>query len=280
MPQETGRIEECWREHERTLDADGGIRSATLYYLVFDLTTEAAVLDFAYANIAKTIEHGGRAVDLDSIDIEERLTEDIWKIAAQYPQKNGTTSESGAEDEPEFSLDISSGTKHITHAKVHIGSYAPPGKTAPDFGGAINVDSENKVNGVDVTSCSLSFSEKHYFTNSKMTNAFKRTLGDLAGCVNNGSFKGWAAGEVLFIGASGSRRGKTSKDKWEITFRFNVSRNATNIHVDDITIPSKRGWDYLWVLYANNVDQNRLTKKAVAAYVEQVYDYANFSALS
>lgn len=272
-----GRIDEIWSERQQVFDADGGILSATVYYLVFDLTTEKDVLNFAVAHVPASISEGGRIVYLGNVNIEQRLTETVWKVAAEYPSATATT-ESGGEV-PEFSLDISSGSKHITHAKVHIGSYAPSGKTAPDYGGAINVDAENKVNGVDIVSCNLSFSEKHFFTDSQMSTSFKLTLSDLAGCVNSGAFRGWSAGEVLFVGASGSRRGKTSKDKWEITFRFAVSKNATSIHIDDITIPSKRGWDYLWVKYADDVDGNKLTKKVVAAYVEQVYDYASFNAL-
>ena len=83
-PSWTGRIEECWKEREQVVDADGGIRSATVYYLVFDNEDEAGVMACALANVPGTITLGGRTVELDSIDIEERLTADIWKIAAQY----------------------------------------------------------------------------------------------------------------------------------------------------------------------------------------------------
>ncbi|MBN4052529.1 hypothetical protein JYT82_00275 [bacterium AH-315-K20] len=100
----------------------------------------------------------------------------------------------------------------------------------------------------------------------------------LTGKVNNGVFRGFAAGECLFLGASGSKR---SDSDWEISFRFAASPNATNLTVGDITGIAKKGWEYLWVRYADAVDDTAkaLVKKPSAAHVEQVYDSGNFAAL-
>jgi len=100
----------------------------------------------------------------------------------------------------------------------------------------------------------------------------------LTGKVNNASWKGFAAGEVLFLGVSGSKRGE---DDWEITFRFAASPNRTNIQIGNITVASKKGWEYLWVRYADVEDggSNTLVKQPVAVYVEKVYEEGDFSAL-
>jgi len=68
---------------------------------------------------------------------------------------------------------------------------------------------------------------------------------------------------------------------WEITFRFAASLNRTGISVGSITGIAKKGWEYLWVRYADVEDagSNTLVKQPVAAYVEQVYEYGNFAAL-
>ncbi len=96
--------------------------------------------------------------------------------------------------------------------------------------------------------------------------------------VNSGPFRGFAAGEVLFLGASGTKRGGGD---WEITFRFAASRNRTNLTIGDITGISKKGWEYLWVRYADAEDANAkaLIKKPVAVYVEKVYEEGDFGAL-
>jgi hypothetical protein len=101
---------------------------------------------------------------------------------------------------------------------------------------------------------------------------------NLTGKVNNASFKGMAAGECLFLGASGSRRGS---EKWEINFRFAGSPNRSGIQIGAITGIAKKGWEYLWVRYADEADAtaHALVKKPVGVYIERVYEEGNFSSL-
>lgn len=49
----------------------------------------------------------------------------------------------------------------------------------------------------------------------------------------------------------------------------------------DITGINKKGWEYLWVRYADAEDTSAkvLVKEPIAAYVEQVYPYGNFAGL-
>ena len=95
--------------------------------------------------------------------------------------------------------------------------------TAPDFGGAIGVDNDGNVNGVDITMPVMHFSETHFFKASCVTTTFKKRLAGLTGTINKSAFRGFQAGEVLFLGAAGTRRGTDSEDEWEITYRFAVS---------------------------------------------------------
>ncbi|RMF94392.1 MAG: hypothetical protein D6741_12675, partial [Planctomycetota bacterium] len=117
-----------------------------------------------------------------------------------------------------------------------------------------------------------------YIDASLVTDAYKATLYNLTGTVNNATFRNFAAGEVLFMGASGSKRGPGD---WEITFRFAASPNVTGLTIGEITGINKNGWDYLWVAYADDVDDaaKELIKKPIAAYVERVYRYTDFSLL-
>jgi len=103
-----------------------------------------------------------------------------------------------------------------------------------------------------------------------VTPAYKATLFALTGRVNDGTFKGFAAGECLFLGATGSKRGSGD---WEITYRFAASPNATNLTLGDITGINKKGFEYLWVRYEDVEDTTAkaLVKRATAVYVEKVY---------
>ena len=143
------------------------------------------------------------------------------------------------------------------------------------------MDNEGNVNGVDVTMPVLNFTETHTMSGSRVSTAYKKNVAALTGTVNRYSFRGFAAGEVLFLGASGTKRSKKASAPWEITFRFAVSPNQSGLSVGKLTVPNKRGWDYLWVRYADKVSDNRknVVKEPVAAYVEQVYPEGDFGNL-
>jgi len=85
------------------------------------------------------------------------------------------------------------------------------------------------------------------------------------------------AGEVLFLGASGDD--STASEFVDVMYRFAASPNRENIEIGDITVTSKLGWEYLWVRYEDGVDQNMIVQRPVAAYVEQVYGYGDFSVI-
>jgi hypothetical protein len=172
-------------------------------------------------------------------------------------------------------LDTGGGTQHITQSRATVSKHAPAGETAPDFKGAIGVTTDS-VEGTDITIPIFNFAETHYVPTAAVTDGYKLALFSLTGKANDAAFRGFQAGEVLFLGASGSKRGK---DDWEITFRFAASLNITGLGVGDIVGIDKKGWEYLWVRYADAEDENVLVKQPIAAYVEQVYQEADFSGL-
>jgi hypothetical protein len=202
----------------------------------------------------------------------ERIAETAWEGTVRYgllePLDTGESS---------FSFDTGGGTQHITQGLATVNAYAPAGQTPPDFEGAIGVTGDS-VEGIDITVPVYNFTETHYIPVAAVTPAYKAVLFALTGSVNNAVFRGFAAGEVLFLGASGSQRGQ---DDWEITFRFAASPNVTGLVVGSITSIDKRGWDYLWVRYADMEDTTAkaLVKRPVAVYVEQVYPFADLSGL-
>jgi hypothetical protein len=192
----------------------------------------------------------------------------VWEVTARYGKKEPKDT-----NDSSFSFDTGGGTTHITQSLETKGKYAPPGKNAPDFQGAIGVTTDS-VEGTDITIPIYSFTETHYLPVAVVTGAYKAALFFLTGKVNNAVFKGFAPGEVLFMGASGSQRGE---EDWEITFRFAASPNVTNLSVGPITGIDKKGWEYLWVRYADAEDEKVLVKQPIAAYVEKVYDQGDFS---
>ncbi|MDD5597633.1 MAG: hypothetical protein PHV82_06795 [Victivallaceae bacterium] len=267
------RIEPAFFDRTQAIDDDGNYTTAEIPYFVFEVEDEDAAIAFALANVPIMYN----SIPLESIEIDERISANVFKVTAQYKAGFDETNTSSDDDsDPVYSFDTGGGTQHLTQSLETISKYP---STAPDYSGAIGYDGED-VKGVDVTMPIMNFSETHYLKPSKVTTKYKKTIGELTGSVNNGAFKGYTEGEVLFLGASGSRRGDSSSNLWEVTYKFAVSANRKSIKVGDLTVTEKKGWDYLWVRYADDVkDKKTLVKKPIAAYVEKVYERKDFGNL-
>lgn len=185
-----------------------------------------------------------------------------------------------------FRFDTTGGTEHLTHSLATISSHAANGNPT-DYKGAIGVTKDN-VEGVDITVAQFGYTVTRTVKSSDMTDAYIETIESLTGTTNNGAFSvttddgvtlTLATGENLFLGAQGEFR--ESEDDWQIRFRFAKSRNKANIQVGPMTGISKKGWEYLWVRYAEEEDANsgRLAKRPIEAYVEKVYEEGNHDAL-
>lgn len=202
----------------------------------------------------------------------ERIGDQDWQATVRY---GGLEAEDYGLISVEF--EIGSQTTRMTQSYATVGIYPAPGRPAPIFYGAINVTRDG-VEGVDVEIPTCEWTETWRFPDGTITPGYNGILYLLTGRVNNNTFRGFATGEVLFRGASGR---KTRQDAWEISYRFAASPNATGLTVGEITNISKKGWEYLWVLYEDYEDNTamKLVKRPVAVYVEQVYPYGNFSLL-
>ena len=273
----TTRVEEAYSERDQTINAKGEVTEIEIPYLVFEAADEDAALAAARTKAASRTVSG---MVLDELEVTERVNKDTWKVKAIYKDEDSDDPADPDEDEEttSFAFDTGGGTMHRNQSLKTV-SKVP--NDAPDFNGAIEVDNEGNVNGVDVTMPVLNFTETHTMNGSRVTTSYKKTVAALTGTVNSSGFRGFSAGEVLFLGASGTKRSKKPNAPWEITFRFAVSPNQSSLQVGKLKVPNKRGWDYLWVRYADKVAQNRknVIKEPVAAYVEQVYPTGDFGNL-
>ena len=274
---DTVRVEEAYSERDETIDAKGNVTEIEIPYFVFNVDDESKALSAVKSN-----HKAVTGMTLESVETVERINDTTWKVKAIYETDEDGGGDDGSanddEDTTMFAFDTGGGTKHINQSLKTDGRYP---NTAPDFAGAIGVDNEGNVNGVDVTMPVLNFTETHTLNGGRVTTSYKKTLAALTGTVNSGSFRGFSRGEVLFLGASGTKRSKKASAPWEITYRFAVSPNQAGLQVGDIKVTRKYGWDYLWVRYADKVVEGgkNVVKKPVAAYVEMVYPEGDFGNL-
>ena len=101
-----------------------------------------------------------------TLEISERINQDIFKVLVTYEMDVFGGSTGDNEPEPSFAFDTGGGSKHVNQS---IATVSRTPSDAPDYGGAISVDSEGNVNGIDITMPVMNFSETHYFRASKVT---------------------------------------------------------------------------------------------------------------
>lgn len=249
----------------------GDTETTELRYIVTELANEDDVIVL----VAYTAPTDLGPMRRMSIEVTP-LGNNIWDCVVQYE---------GAE-EPEYTFETGGATTHITQSLATVAKYPlgdpfaepEPILDPPNFRGAIGVNGDS-IDGTDITIPQFNFTEVHKVPAAAVTGAYKLALFHATGKTNNATFKGFAAGEVLFLGASGSKSGR---GHWTVTFKFAASPNVTNLAVGEtITVASKKGWEYLWVRFRDEEDAaaQTLVKRPTAAYVERVYESADFSTL-
>lgn len=210
----------------------------------------------------------------------EPLGPDIWRATVEYRPAprihwQGEPGDGGAGNEllDEWSFSISTATAHRELAinTQRYGNYT-------DYGHQIAVDENGKPHGVDYFVPTMRFSERHRVNATLVTEAWVKARADQIATTNNAAFRGFPAGEVLFLGLQGNR---TTLDEWELEWEFAREPNVTlHVTIDgiDVDVP-KKGWEYVWFEYRPDVASGVRKLVLKAAHVNQIYESSNFALL-
>jgi hypothetical protein len=217
----------------------------------------------------------------DFVSLDEQLGPGLWAGSAHYVLKDKSEPDTG---ESVYSFDTTGGTQHITTSIKTSGVWTEAAKlnaaaTQSTFNNAIGVTADG-VEGVDITVPVFAWSETHYVADEVVTDAYKGTLHLLTGTVCDAAFRGTQAGETLFLGARGQKRGQGD---WELSFNFASSPNVDLPPIGKITGVKKKGWEYLWIRYVSKVtgegENKILSQVPKFVVVEQVYRDGKFKDL-
>lgn len=145
-------------------------------------------------------------------------------------------------------------------------------ETPRDFKGAINVTAKG-VQGVELPHQPCIDFDLN-FDLPFITRGYVKRLSDLVNKVNKLSWWGYPPHTVCFLGANGQYQ---KSGRWSIGYKFGLSPTRTDVEVaEDLVVPEKRGWDYIWCYYAPEVSNDRLVQTPQAVYCEQVHEELNF----
>ena len=262
---------------ERPNSAKISSDSATFSYLLTG-TADRIIADALAHGYSSALWNG---LSRTSVDVEE-VGPQMFYVDVHYGTVEKKEPEAG---DYTWSFSTTGGSIHITQALAHIASYkAGGGGGGNPHKGAIGVTSDGKnsnIEGVDVPDRNFNWTETHQLLYSSYDWSYGAIVDALTGRVNNATFRGRAAGTVLFEGADGSR---SSKDPLllTMTYHFAYSPAVAGLTIGDVTNIAKGGWQYLWVEY-KTVDTGDadigIGQHPKAVHVEQVHYTGDFSLL-
>jgi hypothetical protein len=222
----------------------------------------------------------------------EYLGDNAWQLQAVYVSDGGEDDQQRDPLKRLRSFDTGGATQHITQAigsddfpdgeqRFHSGAPA-----APNMQGAIGVDGDS-VQGVDIVVPQLTWTETYDVPAQYVSTDYVKTTSRMTGTVNDDEFRGFAAGEVLFLGASGSQQWDEEKGDgpWSLSYKFvahpnyGAGKTLPALTIGNIEDIEKDGHDYLWVRYEDAVSGSTLLKRPKFVYVNKVYRRADFKDL-
>ena len=250
----------------------------TIPYVITEAADEAAARTEFESTVATYRTFGSGRLKRTSYRLE-LIDEDgqYWRAEAYYEKSDIIDTE---DPEQEWSGSTIGGTTKITQS---LETRASVGDFRADHKGAIGFDGEN-VQGCDIVTSAFNFEVKDYKDDADMTPTYLGTLFSMSGTINDDDVRtprgNFNAGELLYLGATYHQR---QDDIWELIHKFSALPNKTGVVIGDLDPIDKRGWDYLWVEHAKDVDENAgggakkvEVKIPIAAYVERVYEETDF----
>ncbi len=212
----------------------------------------------------------------------------FWLGEVEYGEPTGSATQKETGDSS-FEFDTTSGgSVHMTVALEHVADYVAAGSGYPsvNHGGAINVvfdGSDWRVEGFDrappADGCRFSVTRYQASVNLStlvsLTNTVNADAITMAAEEVSGTF---GARDLLFLGASGSRRGVGD---WQVRHSFCAAVPLVDATISGIAGITKAGHDLIWFESFNLVggENDAVAKIPARAHVERVWPTGDLSLL-
>ncbi|MPM49555.1 hypothetical protein SDC9_96285 [bioreactor metagenome] len=226
-----------------TWDGAGVFKDGELKYLVMGAKSKEEAKDAVLAD-APTEKDG---LPRTGFRFESYGDGGEIEMTVLYGKEDSSSDSGGSEvDDPTVSFDCSGGSKHLTFSVAE--QVQVFGEERIDAGGAIGwngkTGSEMEITGVDVPIGQLRESYGKWFKLSSITTARKREWSSLVGKTNDALFKGWKAGEAMFLGCSYSGNADSGATVL-VTFNFQIQENEDDAVVNGNSCGAKTGFEVL-----------------------------------
>ena len=266
-------VTERFESRKYSETADGSMNEEYVFE-VRGTDVEADVLTAIYATVPSYVASGGYAIlplaGLTRVKRGPKLFECVASYEVKFskaaPPPVGTH---------RVSFDTTGAQTKITEAPA-VANFGANAIDMFDFiGVSIDVEGKQQVSGVEITIPVYKWQEAWVlnFANFAALTSYAAILKGLTGAYNDDTFGGFAIGEVLFLGATGSgavRNNPNGSFDMEITFHFAQSDNISSKTISGIAGVSALGWQYVWTCWQQN-DTEDSAPTVIGVYVNEVY---------
>lgn len=267
-----------------TAGGGGGSRDSAVYIVNGTESKVAATLLVA-GEAPEYVENASGELLIRTNYDAKRIGPGTWKFTVNYSRDDQDESQQEPEENSwTVKFTTTGGTHKITNSleTVARGERSPGTDPAPDLRGVIGWDGK-KAEGCEIIVPKLEIEVTMQYAPGMVTQDFVCNLARATGKTNEGDWLDFAEGELLFLGADGAKeiplRHSSRRKPVPITLKFSASENRENIPLGDMTVTSKKGWQYLWARYKMVEDSGNIIPIPVHWYVERVYHEADFADL-
>ena len=206
----------------------------------------------------------------------------VFEVSADYETLTPITGEDGAGDDNQdnnfvpgsIAWDTTGNTERRTQALEE----RVVGDAGIDMKGAINV-SGTSVQGIDVVVPGMRYTETWIMPlEIGLSTAYVASVFAVTGTTNKDKFRAFNTGECLFLGA----RAQWSGDQpyVPVTFEFQARPDDPEYELaGGLPKTTKKGWEYVWIIYDSDVDNDRQVQKPKAYVFDKIYKEGDFSLL-
>lgn len=214
----------------------------------------------------------GRVAELDGVFAEELRDDEFFEFRCRYSAQPKPDF-----DQTEFSFEVAAHDEPVFQSLATV-RYSPPGRFAPNYGGAIGVSGGGTPTGVSPLHAYSTFSITKHWAVASVTESYQNVIESLMGSISSTTFYGRAAGTVRFLGA----RGRQSGDKFPIEYSFGFRPNLSGLVFDSITGVSANGWDIVEPIYQRQIDTvaKRPVWRPIGVYVHRIHALSTFGGLN
>lgn len=272
-------------EIQKKMQTTGSMDSKTTsimeeWYITGDSLIECCELLRPYRNTRHPDNSAYRVTGISYS--KEGFTGGLVQVIATvtYSRGGGSSSPVETDDAPTFSFSAGGGSKRVFTGKTLKTAASPEADYVPAPGNFVGWNGRTgqdfHVEGVDVPTAQIKESWEKEFKMSQLTTKWRRKVATMIGKFNSKPFKGWEAGEVLFIDCS-FQGVADSSEKIKVKFDFAINPNEEDAVIGGLRMGNKAGWDYAWVIPMQH--QQEGNPIVAGAYISQVMDMADLNEL-